>query len=64
MEKLEYEDDTLPKHVESFLRSQIQQRATWIIEKAEAREERRHMDDDEMRQIENGQNVGIYNFLR
>jgi hypothetical protein len=51
MEKLEYEVDTLPKHVAHFLRQQVQEKAILTIEKAEAR----HMDDDEMREIEAGQ---------
>jgi hypothetical protein len=51
MEKLEYEDDTLPKHVSSFLKQQMQDRAIKAID----REEKKHMDDDEMRQIEPGQ---------
>lgn len=48
MEKMEYEVDTLPRHVAHFLRQQVQEKATLTIEQAEAK----HMDDDEMREIE------------
>lgn len=60
MEKLEYEDDTLPKHVSNFLKQQMQERAIKAID----REERKHMDNDEMREIERGQQFIWYNFLR
>lgn len=60
MEKLEYEDDTLPKHVSNFLKQQMQDRAIKAID----REEKKHMDDDEMRQIEPWQQFIWYNFLR
>lgn len=60
MEKLEYEDDTLPRHVANFLSQQKKDRVVQIIEK----EERRHFDDDEARQLEPGQTFPGYNFLR
>ena len=60
MEKQEYEDETLPKHVENFFRMQRKQKVAQILEK----EWIRAMDNDEMLEIEPGQNVGIYNFLR
>lgn len=60
MEKQEYEDGTLPQHVTNFFRMQRKEQVARIIEK----EWIKAMDDDEMRQIEPGQNVGIYNFLR
>ena len=60
MEKQEYEDETLPKHVENFFRMQRKERVARILEK----EWIWSMDNDEMLEIEPGQNVGIYNFLR
>lgn len=60
MEKQEYEDGTLPWHVVNFFRAKKEAEITDILDK----EERKHMDDDEMRQIEPGQNVGFYNFFK
>ena len=60
MEKQEYEDETLPKHVENFFRMQRKERVERILEK----ERINAMDNDKMLEIEPGQNVGIYNFLR
>lgn len=48
MEKHEYQDDTVPRHVANFLRQKIEEKALRQIEKSE----RPHMDDDEMRQVE------------
>lgn len=59
METQEYEDETLPQHVVNFLRMQRKEQVAKLIEN----EWRKCMDDDEMRQVEPGQNVGIYNFL-
>lgn len=60
MEKQEYEDGTLPRHVANFFRAKKEAEITAILDK----EERKHMDDDEMRQMEPGQNVGFYNFFK
>ncbi len=60
METLEYEDWTIPKHVASFLKAQTEERATQVLERAE----RKHVDDDEARQLEPGQVFAGYNFLR
>lgn len=60
METQEYEDETLPSHVAHFFRMQRKEQVAKLIEN----ELRKYMDDDEMRQVEPGQNVGIYNFLR
>lgn len=60
MEKQEYEDGTVPQHVANFFRMQRKEQVSRIIEQ----EWRKSMDDDEMEEIEPGQNVGIYNFLR
>ncbi len=62
MERLEYEDDTLPRHVAHFLRQQVKEKAVATIEKADRLAPR--MDDDEMRQIEPGQQFPGYNFMR
>jgi len=45
-ERLEYEDDTLPQHVDHFFREQLRQKAI------------RTLDDAEMREIEPGQYFG------
>lgn len=42
-ERLEYEDDTLPQHVDHFFREKVRQRAIKLL------------DDAEMREIEPGQ---------
>lgn len=56
MEKQEYEDDTIPKHVVNFLKARNEEKVVRVIE----RKERRHLDDDESRERENGQTfVGI-----
>lgn len=60
MEKLEYEDDTIPRHVAHFLLQQKREQVVRAIEK----EERKHFDDDEARQLEPGQTFPGYNFLR
>lgn len=60
MEKQEYEDETLPQHVANFFLAKKKAEISALLDK----EERKHMDDDEMRQIEPGQNIGIYNFLQ
>lgn len=62
MERLEYQDDTLPKHVAHFLRQQVEEKALAAIEKADRVAPR--MDDDEMRQIERGQQFIGYQFVR
>lgn len=62
MERLEYQDDTIPKHVANFLRQQVEEKALKAIEKEERLAPR--MDDDEMRQIERGQTFPGYNFMR
>ncbi len=51
MEKLEYQDDTIPSHVAHFLRNKKREEAVRVLE----RSERPHADDDEMREIEPGQ---------
>jgi hypothetical protein len=58
-EPLEYEDWTLPKHISNFLLLKIKERAQAQIEDAHERT----LDDDEMRQIEPGQNFGYHNFF-
>lgn len=60
MEKLEYQDDTIPRHVANFLRDKKREEAIRVLE----RQERATLDDDEMREIEPGQTFGGYNFLR
>jgi len=60
MEKLEYEDDTIPRHVANFLAQQKREKVAQIVEK----EERKHFDDEEARQLEPGQYFPGYNFLR
>lgn len=60
MEKQEYEDGTVPQHVENFLRMQRKEQVARILEK----EWKKALDDDEMREIEPGQNVGFYNFFK
>jgi len=60
MEKLEYEDDTIPHHVANFLRQRMNEKAIRAIDL----EERKHMDNDEMWEIEKGQQFIWYNFLR
>lgn len=60
METQEYEDGTIPNHLANFLRMQRKQQIARILET----EQKRSMDDDEMREIEPGQNIGTYNFLR
>lgn len=62
MERLEYQDDTIPKHVAAFLRQQVEEKAIATIEKADRLAPR--MDDDEMRQIERGQQFVGYQFIR
>lgn len=52
MEKLEYEDDTIPQHVANHLRQVAREKAEALL----SRSERKHLDDEEMRQIEPGQN--------
>lgn len=60
MDKLEYEDDTVPQHVANFFRMQRKEQVARIIEQ----DKRKAMDDSEMREIEPGQNVGFYNFFK
>lgn len=48
MEKLEYQDDTIPLHVAHFLRQRKEAEALALIEK----QERPHLDDNDMREIE------------
>lgn len=60
MEKLEYQDDTIPAHVAHFLRNKKREEAVRVLE----RQERARMDDDEMREIEKGQTFPGYNFMR
>lgn len=60
MEKLDYTDETQPKWVADIIRRELEERATKIIE----REYRKSLDHDEMLEIENWQNVWVYNFLR
>lgn len=62
MERLEYQDDTIPKHVASFLRQQVEEKALKAIEKEDRLAPR--MDNDEMREIERGQSFPGYNFMR
>lgn len=59
METHEYEDDTIPPHVAHFLRQKMQEKAIQALE----REERKHADDDEMRELEPWQIFPWYNFL-
>lgn len=60
MEKYEYEDDTIPRHVANFLRQQAEEKAIKVLERAE----RPHIDDDEARQHEAGQVFTWINLLR
>lgn len=60
MERMEYQDDTIPAHVAHFLRNQKREQASRILDKKESP----RMDDDEMREIELGQSFPGYQFLR
>jgi len=60
MERMEYQDDTIPTHVAHFLRNQKREQASRILDKKESP----RMDDDEMREIEPGQSFPGYQFLR
>lgn len=51
MERMEYQDDTIPAHVAHFLRNQKREEASRILDKKESP----RMDNDEMREIERGQ---------
>lgn len=60
METQEYEDPTLPEHIKEFLQIKRKNEVNRILQN----KYRKSMDNDEMHEIEPGQNVGIYNFLR
>ena len=60
MENQDYDSDKVPKKILSFERGKRADEIARILDT----EERKHMDDDEMRQIEPGQNVGFYNFFK
>lgn len=62
METIDFDDEKLPQHIANFLRQQTRDRATLTLEKAEALSPR--MDNDEMREIERGQQFPGYNFMR
>ena len=60
MENHEFEDDTIPHLILAHRRQELVEKSTDKI----LREERKHMDDDEMREIEVGQTFPLFNFLR
>lgn len=48
MEKMEFQDDTIPQHVAHFLRNKKREEAVRLLEQSE----RGRADDDEMRELE------------
>ena len=60
MEIQEYEDGTIPLHVAHFYQNKKQIQILEILDRAE----RKHLDDDEMREVEPWQTFPLFNFMR
>ena len=56
----EFEDGTIPLHVAHFYQNKKQMQILDILDRAE----RKHLDDDEMREVEPGQTFVWYNLFR
>ena len=59
MEKLEYQDDTIPRHVAHFLRNKKHEEALRVLERQE-----RAIIDDDLGDSEKNPTFPGYNFMR